>query len=273
MKPGDLDFLVDAARAYAGLVLRGERAYLVDTRLAPVARREGDASIDGLVARLRDAPTPALMASVVEALAPSDTTFFRDRAVFAHLAAEILPALAARRAGGVVRVWCAGAGPGQEVYSLGLLAAANPAMAGVDLQLFASDISERALQKARSGVYTHFEVQRGLPIRLLLEHFTRADDGMWRISPRLRQQVRWARINLVDDFSAMGPFDVILCRNVLSHLEPHVAEAVLGRLDRVIARDGWLVLGATEAAVHPPVAFEGEAGVYRRNAAFMRSAA
>ena len=265
MSPADLDFLSAIARDRAGLALRGDPGYLAETRLGPVARREGADSAADLIARARTTGDARLLDALVEALTSQDAAFFRDPAVFARLTDEVLPGLARARLGGVVRVWSAGCGAGQEVYSLALAAAEHPAaMAGVDLQLFASDLSARALQKARSGVYSHFEVQRGLPIRHLLRHFAKADD-LWRISPELRQGVRWARINLIDSLERLGRFDVILCRDVLTQFEPAAARRVLEALAARLAPDGRLVLGTREAM--PLAGWSGEEGVFARQAA------
>ena len=234
-----------------------------------MARRVGEPTVEAMLARLRKDGDPALARAVVEALAPSETSFFRDRPVFDRLFNEVLPGLSARRGGRPLRIWSAGCATGQEIYSVALLAAARPD--APPLELFASDLSERALQKARAGLFSHFEVQRGLPIRLLLPHFEKVED-LWRVSPQLRQMIRWAQVNLMHDLSRIGPFDVVLCRNVLSGFAPEAADATLERLDRVVAPDGCLVLGADER-VTPPPAFAGEGGVLLRNPSFRREAA
>ena len=270
MSPSDFDFLIGLARDTAGLDLRADKAFFAETRLAPLARREGLASTDALVARIRTGEAPALARAAVEALAPSDTSFFRDRGVFDRLWNEVLPVLAARRPGRPLRIWSAGCATGQEIYSLALLAE-SAAGAGPNVELFASDLSERALQKAKSGLYSHFEVQRGLPIRMLLAHFEKVEDH-WRASARLRQSVRWAQVNLAGDLSRMGPFDAVLCRNVLSGFTREAADAALHKLEDVLAPDGCLVLGAEERLT-PPAAFRGSGGLFVRDAAFRREAA
>ena len=269
MTSEDFDLLADLARTHAGLQLRADRLAFADAKLQPVARRVGENSVEGLVARLRRDGDPALVRATVEALAGGETSFFRDRAVFDRLFNEVLPALAARREGRPLRVWSAGCGTGQEIYSVALLAASRPDAPA--LELFASDLSERALQKARAGLFSHFEVQRGLPIRLLLPHFEKADD-MWRVRPELRGMIRWAQVNLAGELSRIGPFDVILCRNVLSGFTPEAAGAALVRLERATAVDGCLVVGAAERLPVPP-AFSGEGGVLLRDPRFRREAA
>ncbi len=267
MTSDDFDYLVALARREAGLDIRSDKAFFVDARLSPLARREGLASVDALVQRLRDGDEPALRRAAAEALAPPETSFFRDKAMFERLQHQVLPELAERRGGRPLRIWSAGCGTGQEVYSLALAVDAG----GPPVELYASDLSERALQKARAGLFTHFEVQRGLPIRMLLTHFEKVDD-LWRVSARLRQMVRWAQVNLVGELRGMGPFDVILCRNVLSGFTREAADAALHRLETVLAADGCLVLGVDERLTLP-AAFSGEGGVYRRDPLFKREAA
>ncbi len=274
MKPEDLDLVAATARARAGLALRGERAFFVESRLAPLARREGAPSVPALIERLRAATDGALAEAVAESLSTTETSFFRDRAMFDRLRTDILPSLASRRPEGRLKAWCAGVATGQEAYSLAMLVEDERGRMGrLELDILATDFVVRVLEKAQSGLYTHFEVQRGLPIRQLIRHFERADDA-WRISTRLRQAIRWRRLNLIAAAPEGGPFDVILCRNVLSGLDPEVRPLVLSRLADALADDGVLVLGADESAGLPE-AFEPThgGGVYRRNPGFRRAAA
>ena len=270
MTPDALPFVAELARRRAGLHVRPDRAHLAEARLAPVARRQGFADIPALVAAAREDEDGEAATALVEALASSDTAFFRDRQVFERLAGEILPDLARRRPDGVVRVWSIGCGAGQEVYSLAI-AAAEANTPGLQLQLFASDLSDRALQKARAGAYTHFEVQRGLPVRTLLRWFEKTGEA-WRVQAQLRQGVRWARVNLMDDLSRLGMFDVVLCRNVLGALEAAAAHESLAKLEGLLAPDGVLVLGAAEAP-ELPESLQGAGGVFRRDPQVVRRAA
>ena len=268
MKPDDCALVAELSAARAGLHVDPDKTYLLETRLGPVARREGFGSIAELIENLRARREERLVWAVVEAMAAGETSFFRDRLAFKLFRDEVLPAMARRREGRPIRVWSAGCGSGQEVYSLAIsVAEQRGALAGAKVELFASDISERALEKAQSGLYTQFEVQRGLPIRQLVNHFEKADE-MWAISPQIRQMVRWRRVNLVADFSAAGQFDVIFCRHVLGALVEPMRAKVLDNLAGALAPDGFLFLSEGEAvagavkALHPVA---GRAGLYVRN--------
>lgn len=245
MNAADLDFLCALVRARSGLMLTGERGFFVETRLAPVARREGLASVSEVIERVIQAPSGPLARAVVEAMTVQETAFFRDRKAFEILAGSVLPALAGRKPDGL-RIWSAGCGQGQEAYSLAmLLDEADQPLPPVEI--LASDLSTLALEKAQSGVYTHFEVQRGLPIRRLLRHFEELEDA-WRVSASLRQRVRWLRLNLIDPFKVEKGYDLIVCRNVVSAFAPDARRATLERLDQALAPGGRLMLGAGEPA-------------------------
>ena len=275
MRPDDLQFVAALARARAGLMLGPERAFFVESRLATLARREGEANVESLVSRLRANPEDPMSRAAVEALATPETSFFRDRTPFDHLRDEVLPEMAANRPDGKVRIWCAGCSTGQEPYSLAMMAAEYAVrFPRLQLEILATDLSTRALEKAQSGLYTQFEVQRGLPIRLLIRYFDKVGDN-WQASSRLRQAVRWGRLNLINDFTKLGQFDIILCRNVLSYFDTAPRHQVLKRLAGALAVDGCLILGSGEAAALPE-AFEparGGAGLHRRNPSFGKAAA
>jgi chemotaxis protein methyltransferase CheR len=274
-----MELLAALARSRAGLRIESDKAYLVESRLNPLARREGFESIEAMIVALRTHRDDRLIWAVVEALTLNETAFFRDREVFAHLRDELLPALSrqAAKAGRdrPIRVWSAACSTGQEVYSLAMTAAESRDIEpGARFEFFGSDLSDRCLEKAQSGLYTQFEVQRGLPIRLLVKHFENADE-MWAISPRIRQAVRWRRINLLADLSPMGKFDVILLRNVLPGLDPGVRARVIESLAARLEDDGVLLAGSGESldavtsAVQP---IAGRSGLFAADPSF-RSAA
>ena len=267
MTPADLDFLQQLVQGRCGLSLRGDKGYFAESRLGGLARREGLASVEALLERLRrETHDERLAVATAEALAVTDTAFFRDGRTFDRLKHDVLPVLG----GGddAIQVWSAGCSTGQEAYSLAMLA--EEISPPLRLEIVATDLSERVLEKAHSGLYTQFEVQRGLPIRLLLKYFEKAGE-MWAITPRLRAAIRWRRLNLVEERRSRRQFDLILCRNVLSYFEPELRDRVLAQFLPALSPGGYLVLGSGEAG---PPGFEPQGdGVFRLASEAGRAAA
>ncbi len=250
MTPFDYDYLRKCLRERSGLVLSADKQYLVESRLLPVARRAGLASLGDLVRALMLGNADALMTAVVEAMMTNESFFFRDKIPFDHFRSTIMPALiAARRSSRSIRIWCAAASTGQEPYSLAMcLKEMEREIAGWRIEVLATDLSNEVLEKARQGIYSQFEVQRGLPIQLLIKHFAQIGE-LWQIAPEIRAMVRYRQFNLLADFAQLGRFDLIFCRNVLIYFNQETKTGVLNRLARCIASDGYLVLGAAETVV------------------------
>jgi chemotaxis protein methyltransferase CheR len=248
--PLDYEFLRKCLKDRSGLELSGDKQYLVESRLLPVARRAGLANLGELVAALRRDNAGALMTTVVEAMMTNETLFFRDKTPFEHVRDAVLPGLfAARRSSRTIRIWSAAAATGQEPYSLAMLFTEMAVdLAHWRIELLATDISNEVLEKARHGLYSQFEVQRGLPIRLLIKYFAQVGDA-WRIAPGIRDMVKFRQLNLLSDFSHLGTFDLIFCRNVLIYFDQQTKTDLLNRLNRSVASDGFLVLGAAETVL------------------------
>jgi chemotaxis protein methyltransferase CheR len=274
VKSDEVEFVADMARAGAGLSIDKEKLYLIESRLAPVARREGFGSIREMLITARQRREGKLMWAVVEAMAAGETCFFRDREVFERFGREMLPDVARARRGEPVRIWSAGCGSGQEAYSLAFaVEEASGAVQLPDVDIMGSDLSERAMEKARSGLYTQFEVQRGLPIRVLVSWFEKQDE-LWELSPRIRAMVHWKRVNMNADFRALGRFDVIFCRNVLMGMEPEARARALQQLVSALEPSGYLVLGAQEEPEGLEKAFVPmSGGVFQPDPAFSAEAA
>lgn len=270
MRRDHLQFLTELLLERAGQTLAADRLFLVESRLAPLARREGFASVLALIDALRGGTEPRLAQSAAEALVDPETSFFRDRTPFVQFRDLILPALGRARAGRAVRVWSAGCGTGQEAYSLAMAAEqAEAKHDGLSVEITASDFSEAALEKARSGLYTHFEVQRGLPIRQLVAQFEKADD-LWRADPRLRARIRWGRVNHARPLPDVGRFDVVFCRYVLRDFAPERRTAALQELSRCITPGGVLIMGEGESPLDIGAGFRQPAntrGLYQRDPA------
>jgi chemotaxis protein methyltransferase CheR len=270
MTPEEISYIADLVRRRSGVMAPIDKTYVIETRLAPVARREGFTTIGELIKDLQTRRDDVLTWSVVEAMSSTETQFFRDRVPFDQMRDDILPVLAKVR-NGAARIWSVGCSTGQEPYSLAMLAEEERGRhPGLKIDILGGDLSERCLEKARSGLYTQFEVQRGLPARLLVKYFDKIDDA-WVLSPRIRQAVRLARINLLTDIRGSGPFDVIFCRNVLSAFDESTRKSVLEHLAGVLAEDGYLVLGLNEVPTARTTAFRpvlGRRGLFVRDPAF-----
>jgi chemotaxis protein methyltransferase CheR len=248
--PIEYDYLRKLLKERSGLVLAADKQYLVESRLLPVARKVGAGTLSELVQKLKSADAEPLTVDVVEAMTTNETFFFRDKIPFDHFRETIMPALrAAREAQRRVRIWCAACSTGQEPYSLAIcLKEMSQQVAGWRVEIISTDISQEVLEKAKAGIYSQFEVQRGLPIQLLVKYFTQVGE-MWQIAPDIRAMVQYRTLNLLQDFSQLGTFDVVFCRNVLIYFDQERKIDILGRLARVMEPDGYLVLGAAETVV------------------------
>jgi chemotaxis protein methyltransferase CheR len=252
----DFEFISQLLRKRAGIVLTGDKMYLLESRLAPLARKEGLPSIDDLITVVRSRRDERLIAQVVDVMTTNETFFFRDKTPFDHLKDAIFPVLAQARRGSRIRIWCAACSTGQEPYSIAMMLDQNPALTGgVPVEIVATDISDRCLERARQGLFTQFEVQRGLPIQMLMHYFTQQDDH-WRISERLRQMVSFRKMNLIDPAYSLGQFDVVFCRNVLIYFDGPTKTAVLDRIAGTMNSGGFLLMGAAESLVGVSQAFD-----------------
>lgn len=250
MTPQDYDFLRTCLKERSGLVLSADKQYLVESRLLPIARKTSLNGLAELVTTLKRGDAEALMTMVVEAMTTNETYFFRDKTPFENFRSTILPALlAARPNSRHIRIWCAAASTGQEPYSLAiLLKEMGREVDGCRIDIFATDISKEVLEKARQGIYSQFEAQRGLPIQLLIKYFTQVGD-LWQVAPEIRAMVKFHQFNLLSDFTHLGMFDLVFCRNLLIYFGQATKADLLERLAQVIHEDGYLVLGAAETVV------------------------
>jgi len=250
MTPHDYEYLRRLLKTRSGLVLSSEKHYLVESRLLPVARRAGLFNLTGLVAKLRGPDAEQLIVEVVEAMTTNESFFFRDKIPFDHFRDTIMPALlTARAASRRIRIWCAAAATGQEPYSLAIvLKEMGKDLRGWRIEIVATDLSTEVLEKAKSGIYSQFEVQRGLPALMLIKHFAQVGET-WQIAPEIRGMVKFLPLNLLNDFAHLGRFDLVLCRNVLIYFDQPTKIGVLERIAGVTERDGFLVLGGAETVV------------------------
>jgi chemotaxis protein methyltransferase CheR len=247
--PSEYEYLQKLLKDRSGLVLSADKQYLVESRLIPLARRSGLGGIGDLVAKMKMGAEPLIVA-VVEAMTTNETFFFRDKVPFDHFRETIMPSmLEARKHRRAIRIWCAASSTGQEPYSLAMiLRDMGASLSGWRVEIVATDLSQEVLEKSKSGIFSQFEVQRGLPIQLLVKHFSQINET-WQLSPEIRAMVQFKQLNLLHDFSHLGTFDVIYCRNVLIYFDQDTKVNVFNRLARVIEPDGFLVLGAAETVV------------------------
>jgi chemotaxis protein methyltransferase CheR len=250
MTPADYDYLRKLLKERSGLVLSADKQYLVESRLQPVAHRAGIASLTDLVVKLRNSRNEPLVTEVAEAMTTNESFFFRDKLPFEHFRNTIMPALlGARPQHRRIRIWCAAAATGQEPYSLAMtLKEMGAKVAGREIEIVATEFSTQVLEKAKSGLFSQFEVQRGLPIQLLVKYFDQIGDT-WQINPDVRAMVQFRPFNLLHDFTLLGRFDLVFCRNVLIYFDQETKTRVLERVARITEPDGYLVLGAAETVV------------------------
>ncbi len=250
MTPADFDLLCRILKERSGLVLAADKAYLVESRLLPVVRRRNMKSLDDLVAALGSRPEEEMVRDIVEAMTTNESSFFRDIKPFEQFHDFVLPQILKARAGTrTMRIWSAACASGQEPYTIAMiLNEAKDALAGWQVEIVATDLSTEILEKAQAGLYSQFEVQRGLPIQLLVKYF-RQEGERWRIDPAIRNMVRFRCLNLLDDFTPLGQFDVIFCRNVLIYFDQPTKTVVLDRLAQLLPTDGFLFLGGAETII------------------------
>src|SRR6185312_8704271 len=245
-----------------------DKQYLVESRLMPLARRAGLSGIAEIVQKMKSG-SEALIADVVEAMTTNETFFFRDKVPFENLRETVLPMLLRARASRrVLRIWCAASSTGQEPYSIAMcLKEISSALAGWRVEILATDLSQSVLEKSKAGIFSQFEVQRGLPIQMLVKHFTQVGE-LWQLNADIRAMVQHRQLNLLQDFSHLGTFDVVFCRNVLIYFDQETKGGTFGRLARQLETDGFLVLGAAETVVGLTDAFRPfpeRRGLYRPN--------
>jgi len=268
--PLDYEYLRKLLKERSGLDLSTDKQYLVESRLVPLARKSGLAGIPDLVQKIRSG-AEALTSEVVEAMTTNETFFFRDKIPFDHLRDTVLPVLLQARANRrALRIWSAASSTGQEPYSIAMcLKEKAQALAGWRIEIVATDLSQEVLEKSRAGIYSQFEVQRGLPIQLLVKHFTQLGE-VWQLNADIRGMVQHRQLNLLQDFSHLGKFDVIFCRNVLIYFDQDTKANIFERISRVLEPDGMLMLGAAETIVGISDAFKpypDRRGLYQPNLA------
>lgn len=250
MTPQVFEFFSTLVERESGIQLTADKKYLLESRLAPLVLEKKMRGLDDLGQSLRAKNDRALVKEVVDAMTTNETFFFRDGKPFDRFRDVILPRILKSRASRrSFRIWSAASSSGQEAYSLAMLIEEQgPRLDGWRYEIVGTDISKEMVEKARSGLYFQSEVQRGLPIHLLLKYFTK-NGSLWQIDASLRALVDFREHNLLADLKALGTFDVVFCRNVLIYFDLPTKQHVLRQIARALASDGVLLLGGAETVL------------------------
>jgi chemotaxis protein methyltransferase CheR len=241
-------FVRDLVRRESAIVLGPGKEYLVETRLLPLARRSGAATVSEFVTRAQQRPDAGLNRGIVEALTTNETSWFRDQEPFAVLRDTVLPELRASRSGTQpLRVWSAACSSGQETYSLALTMQ-ETLPAGCGYEILGTDISTEMLARAEAGRFSQLEMNRGLPAAMLVKYFER-EGAHWQVSPALRRGISFRMVNLAGPLPSLAPFDVIFLRNVLIYFDVETKREVLRKVRGLLRPDGWLFLGSAETTI------------------------
>jgi chemotaxis protein methyltransferase CheR len=247
----DFRFVRDLVLDRSAIVLEAGKEYLVEARLAPIARESGLGTIAGVVEALRRAPRGPLATAVVEAMTTNETSFFRDIHPFESLKNSVIPELLVRNAKErTIHIWSGACSTGQEPYTIAMtLRESFPQLENWTVRIVCTDLAEHVLARARAGRYRQLEVNRGLPAHLLAKYFTR--HGMeWEVVPELKRWTEFRALNLIGDWGLLPRFDVVFLRNVLIYFDIETKRKILARIRRQMKPDGWLFLGGAETTLN-----------------------
>jgi chemotaxis protein methyltransferase CheR len=268
ISPPDFDFVRALVQTQAGIVLEPGKEYLVESRLQPIAKREGLSSLDELVVKLRGPMGGGLIQKVVDAMTTNETTFFRDVEPFEALRKFVIPGLIeSKKLTRRLSIWYAASSTGQEPYSVSMLIREHfPELLSWDLQQLATDISPSVLARAREGRYSQIEINRGLPANYLIKYFTKMGND-WQLNDAVRRMVRFEELNLIRPWPAMANVDIVMIRNVMIYFDIEAKKQILGRIRRILNPDGYLFLGGAETTMNLDDSFARQqydrAGCYR----------
>ncbi len=250
MNEADYKFFEELLKRESGLVVTPEKTYLLESRLLPVASKFGVQGLAGIAAQLRTTRDMTLQRAVVEAMTTNETSFFRDNTPFQRLKNDLLPYYMKHRPGKTLRIWSAACSSGQEPYSIAMiLKEMGPQLAGWKFEIIATDLSNDILDQAKQATYSQFEVQRGLPIQMLVKYFSQLDDNRWQIKQDIRDMVTFRTANLLQDFSSLGQFDIVFCRNVLIYFDVPTKARALSAIKNQMRPDSTLLLGGAETVI------------------------
>lgn len=250
MKFADFDLYKQLLYERSGLDINPDKSYLLDSRLTPIAKKWGYPSLDAMTVNLRALPDPALICEIVEAMTTNETSFYRDIRPFDNFEKVVLPYfLENAPRGKSLRIWCAACSTGQEPYSLAMILKEKQALLkGRRVEIIATDIADSVLDIGKKGLYSQFEVQRGLPIAKLVAFFKQVDEK-WQINDEIKAMVSFKNFNLLDSMASLGAFDAIFCRNVLIYFDMKTKSIVLDKISVQLSPEGFLFLGGAETVL------------------------
>ena len=251
MKDASFRYLSDFLKRHSGLIVDEGKRYLLETRLTPLLKQPGLHHLDELTDRLRRDERAGIAVDTLQAMTTNETLFFRDNYPFEVLRQLILPQVVdALPTHEKIHIWSAACSKGQEPYSIAMTAVKSVPNVNRRVRITASDIDHKVLKAAETGIYTQMEVQRGLPVQMLVRYFEQHHEH-WRVRDELRSLVSFRHANLISDnlsfeLKPEGAFHVVFCRNVLIYFSPEERARVIDRIARVMAPGGYLITGAAE---------------------------
>lgn len=251
MKPEDFDLFSTLVKQRSGLILTKDKAYLLESRLIPVARKWNLKTLEDLAQSVRGKREEQMLRDITEAMTTNESFFFRDQKPFDQFRKILLPELIrTREAKKTFRIWSAAASSGQEAYSLAMILNEEaPKLTNWKVDIVGTDLSSEMVERAKNGIYSQFEVQRGLPIQMLMKYFAQIGTDKWQIKEEMRRMVQFREGNLLTDFGPIGTFDIIYCRNVLIYFDQPTKTRVLDAMSHILAPDGVLFLGGAETVL------------------------
>ncbi len=253
MQDMDFQYLADILKKRSGLALTDDKAYLIESRLLPIARGQNLQDVAQLCNLLRTRPSEALLVEITEAMTTNESSFFRDIKPYEMLRKEVLPMLMARSASQkTLRIWSAACSTGQEPYTISMCIKEDEAkLSSWRFDIVATDLAKKVVDKAKEGIYSQFEAQRGLPIQMLMKYFSPLPDTSWQLKDIIRSTVQFKNQNLLEDYGSLGKFDLVFCRNVLIYFDEPTKAQITEKMARLITAGGVLIIGATESLIDP----------------------
>ncbi|MFZ4540636.1 MAG: CheR family methyltransferase [Rickettsiales bacterium] len=242
----EFDFISGLLKQRSGLALTPDKGYLIETRMGPIAKANGLADVRELIAKLKSNPNAPIVYQVVESMTTNESMFFRDTKPFDQLTKVILPDLKAKGRNSI-RIWSAACSTGQEAYSVAMtLKEEAVKYPGLNVEIYCTDLAEKVVERARAGIYSQFEIQRGLPINLLMKYFAQRPNNNWEINDTIKNMCKFTTGNLLLPYNMLGKFDIIFCRNVLIYFDEKTKSDVLDRMGAIMNAPGYLYLGGSE---------------------------